>query len=116
MVASPPTRTLDLGRDVAGAAGRGPAGARPPRLGAPFPGQVLEQGRESAVEDLRRVAAGDRVAQEVLRAPRPEGRRPRGGTGLKCSCTELSKTGRTNYGPFGTEHETRCDIGIEHNL
>src|SRR5437660_12014192 len=68
MVASPPTRTLDLGRDVAGAAGRGPAGARPPRLGALFPGQVLEQGRESAVEDLRRVAAGDRVAQEVLRA------------------------------------------------
>src|SRR5207302_1250325 len=64
-----PDRTLDLGRDVAGAAGCAPAGARPPRGGALLPGQVLDQGRERAVEDLRRIAAGNRVTQQVLRAP-----------------------------------------------
>src|SRR5437773_523220 len=59
-----PDRTLDVRRDMPCPRRRVPHRAWPRRGGELLPGQVLEQGCEGPIDDLARIAIGDRVAQE----------------------------------------------------
>jgi hypothetical protein len=76
---SQPHRSLDLRRNVTGVWGRRPPGVRLLGGGELLPGQVLEKGRERAIDDLRQVSIWNGVSEEILREPeflaRPGARR-----------------------------------------
>jgi len=62
-------RTTDLGRDVAAAGSRAPAGPWPVRYRVFLPAEIFDQQLERPLDGLCRITVGKRVSEQVLRLP-----------------------------------------------